>query len=49
MALQQLNKCCKQEPTFLITYHNDSTWTVCVDCFKERYFSENIKKKKVIT
>lgn len=48
MVLNEINRCCSQDPKFLVTYHNDSTWTVCDNCFKELYFNQNIKNKKII-
>ena len=45
----ELKKCCSDSPQFLITYLNDSTWTLCKDCFNENYFSQNIKTKRTLS
>ena len=45
----QILRCCKNTPKYLITYKVGSQFLVCDDCIKIPYWSRGIEDKKLIT
>jgi len=46
---EQIPKCCKNDPSFLIEYLLGSKFLVCNSCILEKHWSRGIKNKVPVT